>query len=285
MKRLTLAMLLAGALAGIAAAAVSARPAPRAVLRSPVCHRALDPSARSASITAVMRPLPGTRRMQMRFDLLGRPAGHASFAATTGAGLGTWFSPTNPPTLGQRPGDHWTYTKPVLDLAAGAYRFRVGFRWFGARSRVLGTVARSSGTCRQPELRPDLLVQSFTATLVAGNPMLELYTAVIRNAGATAARNFEVQFTDAGTVKTREILKLGPHISRTLRFAAPACASGAPPSLVLDPQTRVDDSDRSNNTATAACPAPAPASTAAPSSTAAPTPPAATRRGHTAPWR
>lgn len=128
--------------------ALGAVPARRAHLEAFVCHRARRASRRVVSITAVMRPLPGTAAMRMRFELISDAGGH--LAQVHGGDLGTWISP-QPPTLGQDPGDVWIVRHPVYGLKAPAdYRFRVSFRWLDFRHRVLATATRVSGVCWQP---------------------------------------------------------------------------------------------------------------------------------------
>ncbi len=253
MKRLQSLVLAVLALAGYGVADASAAAPPRAQLRNLVCQKALDPPARAVSITAVMRPLIGTQKLEMKFELLSRTVRAGGFRPLSGSGLGTWITPSKP-TLGRRAGDVWIVHHPVVDLSApAAYRFRVGFRWLGAQGKVLGSATKTSGNCRQPELRPDLLVQSFTVQPVAGHPRIDVYVAKIRNAGATGAGPFLVDFTDGTTTKHTSVKRLGAHTTRKLQFVGPVCDSTAPPSLSLDPQMQVDDLNRANNTATAVC--------------------------------
>jgi hypothetical protein len=243
---------------GTTAVAVAAAGGGVAQLQQQVCQKALDPPARAISVTAVMHPVTGTQHMELEFQLLMRAPTATAFTPVSGAGLGTWLTPPNP-TLGQRPGDIWVLNHPVADLVAPAvYHFVVSFRWIGAGGRVLSTTTRTGHNCNQSELRPDLFVQSFVAQAVAGHPNIDDYTAVIGNQGGGPARNFEVQFTDGAAVDTRTIALIAKGTTRTLQFVGPVCASGSPPTLVLDPTSAVDDSNRANNTATASCPAPLP---------------------------
>jgi hypothetical protein len=244
---------------GVGAGAVSAAAGGGvAQLRAPVCQRALDPPARAISVTAVMRPVKDTQHMEMEFQLLMKAPSATAFTAVAGTGLGTWLTPTDT-TLGQRPGDIWILNHPVADLAAPAdYHFVVSFRWLGTGSQVLKTVTRTGHNCYQPELRPDLYVQSFTAQAVAGHPNIDQFTAIFGNQGGGPARNFEVQFTDGAKVVTRTVAFVAKGATRTMLFQGPACVSSSPPTLVLDPTSAVDDLNRANNTATATCPSPLP---------------------------
>jgi CARDB len=234
----------AGALAGVP---------PRAQLRSFVCQRALDPPARGIQVVAVMRPLPGTDRMQVKFQLLRTSNGHAA-GSVAGGDLGKWRSPSDP-SLGREAGDVWNLRKQVVNLPApDVYRFRVSFRWIGPRSHVLGSAERLSPNCDQPEMRPDLQVSSITVQPVSGSPATDTYTALIRNRGRTGAGPFEVQFTDAGVVTTRTIAWLGSHARRSEEFTGVACTAANAPTVIVDPAHIVDDYERANDAMTATCP-------------------------------
>jgi hypothetical protein len=248
------AILLSGALACVLAcaslASYAASPAPpRARLRSFVCQRALDPPGREVSVTAVMRPVPGTAAMALRFDLLQRLQSASSFSAVRGGDLGAWISPSNR-SLGQRPGDTWVLAKPVVDLPAPAtYRFRVTFRWTGADGKVLQSVERQTRSCREPELRADLLVRSIQLAPLPNHPRQAQYTAVVRNAGSTAAGPFQVQFApaDGVGVKSHTVERLQPHATIREVFVGRACTALDAPTVTADPQHAVDDFDLSNN--------------------------------------
>src|SRR5437588_835288 len=84
----------------LATASGAGSPAPRDELRSFVCQKALDPPTRAVSIQAVMRPVPGTAKMQIRFDLTRKTKPGAAFKIVRGHFLGSWLTPDNP-TLGQ----------------------------------------------------------------------------------------------------------------------------------------------------------------------------------------
>jgi CARDB len=254
MRPIAAVMLIAACALGLLCAATAGATPPRAQLRGYSCVKALDPGSRSIAVTAVMRPLTGTERLELRFDLLSKPPGQSEFSVEPPkAGLGGWISPSDP-TLGSRHGDVWKLIKPVFNLAAPAtYRLRVMFRWLGAHGSVLQTVTRLSPGCHQPELRPDLLVESFTAASDPTHPSLDQFTAVIANAGATAAGPFDVVFADGTKTVTRSIVHLGAHMSRTLVFSGPPCSAGAPATLTLDPQGQVSEINPSNNTASTTC--------------------------------
>ena len=195
MKRLFAGAAALALCALLVATSASAGAQQRTELRAFNCHRALDPGDRSAAVTAVMRPLVGTKHMAMRFDLLMSSKGATAQRVVNAGDLGVWITPKNP-TLGQLAGDVWKLQKSVVNLAAPAtYRFRVTFRWTGAGGHTLGTTVRYSHRCQQRELRPDLLVQSIAVTSAPDHPGDDLYTALISNAGNSAAGPFVVLFT------------------------------------------------------------------------------------------
>jgi hypothetical protein len=235
----------------IAATSVSAHP-PRSQLRSFMCVTALDPPSRAISVTAVMRPLRGTSRLQLKFQLYSRSSSNTPFTRVRGGDLNSWVSPADS-TLGTRAGDVWRVNKPVVDLKAPAtYRLRVTFRWIGAHNKVLGTIARTTPTCYQPELRPDLQVRSIGVEAVPGDANANAYVAVIRNRGATAAGPFQVQFIDGSTVRTHSVSGLPAHSTIRQRFVGPLCTSG-PATVTADPVDAIDDYNRTNNSLNVTC--------------------------------
>ncbi len=252
--------------ASASAASASASP-PLDQLRSFVCQKALDPPARAISVQAVMRPVPGTARMQMRFDLMRKTAPGTSFTMVRGRQLDSWISPQDP-TLGQRPDDVWILNHPVVDLAAPAtYRFRVRFRWIGTQGQRLATAVETTAGCYQPEMRADLLVRSLNVGASSGSSGSpgssgssgdELYAAVIANRGQTGAGPFQVVLARAGsTPTTATVAWLAPHSTVREQFVAPACSAGTNLTVTVDPADTIDESDFANNTLTTACPAPA----------------------------
>jgi hypothetical protein len=239
---------------GVAAAATPASTAlSRTELKEFGCQRALDPGARSVTVTAVMRPVPGTQKMRVKFELLRQTKRGKPFAQVGGHNLGNWLTPPNP-TLGQRPGDVWIVNHPVFDLAAPAtYRFHVSFRWLGTHGHALSTVSRTTPDCYQPELRPDLVVQSITPEAIAGSSTRERFEAAIHNRGATGAGPFEVEFTEGQTTETAGVPSLASQATVHETFTGPVCRAGESVTVVADPLDMVDDYDRANNTLTLTC--------------------------------
>jgi hypothetical protein len=258
MPRVRLVLAVAGCALAIGsgtAVAGTAAP-PRSQLLSFVCQKAPDPEARGVSVQAVMRPLDGTSKMQMRFEVMRQIRTGAPFRPVRGRLLDRWMSPPDA-TLGQRAGDVWIVNRPVVDLSGPAtYRFRVTFRWTAATGQPLGTEVQTSPNCYEPELRPDLLVRSLTVTPLASGQ--DAYTAVIANRGATGAGPVEVELDGAASlVQTATLAWLGPRSSTSQRWVAPQCTAGASLVVKVDPSHSIDEYDPANNTLMVPCPAPA----------------------------
>jgi CARDB len=244
---------------GPATASSAGATAARSQLRSFVCQKALDPPTRAVSIQAVMRPVAGTAKMQIRFDLMRKSKPGAAFKIVRGHFLGSWLTPDNP-TLGQRPGDVWIVNHPVVGLPAPAtYRFRVTFRWLGSRGQQLSSAVQTSSTCYQPELRADLVVRSLTVTPLGSGK--SAYVATIANRGLTAAAPVEVDLAGVGSAAQAQTLaSVGPKSSAHERFVAPACTPGANLAVTVDPSHTIDEYDFTNNVLTMTCPASSPSS-------------------------
>ncbi|HUZ28195.1 MAG TPA: hypothetical protein VMU90_03085 [Solirubrobacteraceae bacterium] len=147
MKRILIAATLVLAGGWTPAAQATSQP-PRAELTHDVCRQAQNPSRREISVTAVMRPLPGTEHMAIKFSLSRQAAGARAFSPVRGGNLDKWVTPKDS-TLGQRAADIWRLGKVVSDLAGPAvYRLKVTFRWTDAHHRVLGRAVRNTPVCR-----------------------------------------------------------------------------------------------------------------------------------------
>jgi hypothetical protein len=250
-KRIAVTAFCTLAVGVIAAASVSADP-PRSQLTRFMCVTAPDPVSRAISVTAVMRPLSHTSKLQIKFQLYSRSSSARPFTRVRGGDLNRWVSPSDP-TLGRRSADVWSVIKQVVDLKAPAdYRLRAIFRWIGSHNKVLGTSVRTSANCYEPELRPDVRVKTITVEAIPGNPNANTYVAVIGNRGATAAGPFQVQFIDGSVVKSRSVTTLPAHSTIRQRFVGPVCTSG-PATVNADPVGAVDDYDRANNSLTVTC--------------------------------
>ncbi len=224
-------------------------------LKEFACHPATKPARRVVTVTAMMRPFPGTVRLAMRFQLLSAKSGLLS--SVRGGDLGTWISPSQT-TLGQRSGDVWILKHPVTGVPVGAsYHFKVTFRWIGTGGRTITTSSRSTATCWQPYVRADLFVQSISAGPAPNDPNQSQYVVWIANGGLTAAGSFKVAFAPGGNTPGAQsviVPGLGSRQSVSETFTGPACTAGTAPTVTVDPTQQVSDANDANNSMTATCP-------------------------------
>jgi hypothetical protein len=213
------------------------------------CHPALGQGDRYAIFGGWMKSLiRGTDRMEMRFDLHRRAPGGLVWRRVAGPGLGVWHR-ADPGVAGYR------FRQRVENLPAPySYRALVSYRWKDATGRVFARTARSTPTCFQPDLRPDLRIGSLTAERGADRGSA-VYSVVVRNDGRTAASDFDVVLVVNGEARPAEtVASLGPGQRTVIRFSGPGC-SGEPLRAAVDPDNRVAEARERNNAATFACPA------------------------------
>jgi hypothetical protein len=245
MRRAALAVTVLLGLLAPAAAHAGDPPRLRAVVSS--CQTGPDPASRSAAFTASMPAGADTERMAIRFDLQQRTMDGGVWQRVPAPSFGRWER--------SRPGvAGFVYTKDVHGLTApGEYRAVVRFRWWSADGRVR-TVRKVTRSCRQPDLRPNVLAgrvasaPSATAGLVA-------YRVAVRNAGRTAAGPFAVVLRlDGAQVARATVDGLAPGEWRTVELQAPACSAGQVLEVVLDPDGAVDEAAEGDGTVRPACP-------------------------------
>jgi hypothetical protein len=142
----------------------------------------------------------------------------------------------------------------VVNLSApAAYRFRVWFRWTGANGRVLSRAVRVSPVCYQPDPRPNLSVRSISVTSL-GNGQSR-YDVLVHNGGNLASGPFTVRLDPPGGQSQSAMSQsLAPRATERESFDAPACTSGDQVTAVADPDGKVADRNRADNTLTVACP-------------------------------
>ncbi len=245
--------------AALAHSSPHARPAalaPAASLSGLMCIHNLDPAGRQVDITAAMRPIPGSKAMQLNAQLLERAVGTSQWSVVQAPSskLGTWL-PAPKPSL----------TFQVADLQGPAtYRFQITFRWLGDHGRVLRLVTRISAPCFQPEPRPDLTVNSIAVAPNPNHPAVDLFTIVVGNLGLTGAHGFNLVlgWTAGGVQQTKELTGLqiarGPQVTQTYVPRGPACDAGTAVTASVNTTGAVDVYSTSQATLTVTCPPPPP---------------------------
>lgn len=239
----------------------SAATAAPAGARLLACHRAPAIDQRTAVVGTWMRPLPAGRRLALRIDLWQRTPGGRWTQRTDVPGLGTWTTPSDA-LLGTRPGDVFKYRQAVGRLVVpAAYRFHVTFHWLDADGAVVREAARTTAACRQPDLRPDLVLDAVTATSSPRGSGLVRYAVTVGNEGRSAVARATVAATFPGDatpgLHVRTVRRLEPGAAAVVAFTGPGCAAGAQPaSFLADPSNAVEEADEANDALAASCPAP-----------------------------
>lgn len=229
----------------VAAVALAANPAPaRAVVAS--CVKSTDANARAAVFEGSMRAWRRSARLQMRFRLQAETPDDPVWRAISAPGFGPWVSAAT----GVR---RYIYDKRVEGLLApAAYRAVVNFRWLDRRGRVIGRARRISAACREPDPRPNLVVQQLQISRT--NPGRARYVAVVANTGRTTTGAFTVRFAAAGTpFGDLGAAPLAPGATVRVPVAGPACTPGEALATVVDPDNLVDESDESDNELDSVC--------------------------------
>jgi hypothetical protein len=236
MRRLALLLPVAAALAAPAHAA--AAPAAVKVLE---CTPSLEPEARTATFQARIRDTDGDAdRLQVRFALQTRTLGELGYRKVVAPGFGVWLT-------SDAGVDRYAYAKTVANLAAPAsYRMVVRFRWLDAEGETLRTAKRTSAACRQPDLRPNLVVRRVDVE-PAPEAGLRRYVVVLRNTGRTAAAASTVSLRIGDSERLiRESAALEAATTRSIAFTAPACTPGETLEATADAGAAIDEAHEEN---------------------------------------
>jgi hypothetical protein len=230
-------------LAALAAAApASAQTVPtKATLEE--CRTGEDRLDRVAVFAAEMGSVPGSTRLQVRFDLREKLRGRR-WHRVVAPGLGVWATST---------ADIFRRSKPVIGLQAPAnYRAVVRFRWLAGR-KVLKRTSRRTPVCRQPDAGPDLRVMDIQVEPTEGNRAN--YLVIVRNEGRSPAAAFDVALSiAAGKLPPQTLQALDPGVETVVSFTGPRCARGDVLLAAVDPDGRLDERDRADNRRERDCP-------------------------------
>ena len=230
------ALLIAAALVTLLAvpASASAGDAPRlrAVVSS--CQTGVDPASRSAAFTASMPAASDTVRMAIRFELQQRTVDGGVWEKVAAPSFNRWERSR----LGV---SGFVWTKDVHGLTApGEFRAVVRFRWWSQSGRTR-TIRKLTRSCRQPDLRPNLLAGRITAAPSA-TPGLVTYRVPVRNGGRSPAGPFSVALRLNGAEAARTTVEgLAPGEWRSVELLAPACSAAVAPEIRIDPEDAVDE--------------------------------------------
>jgi hypothetical protein len=245
MRKRGSALLLFSALtfAGLAGTAHAAGPSVKVL----DCRTGKVPELRLATFEGRMKAVKGTRRMQMRFELLEETPGAASPQAVKAPELSPWRR--------SRAGvDAFTYAQTVKGLNSGVtYSSRVQFRWLNAAGKVIRQEERVSGTCVQDGDLPNLVLGSIKSSAGSVNGTA-VYTVQVGNTGQGDAESLTVSlFADGAHIDTRTIDGLDSGQFTTVKFSGPYCSRLR---AVVDRGATVPETVEEDNELRGRCPAP-----------------------------
>lgn len=236
MRRITPIAVVLTALLGGASAQAQAPPLTAAVAG---CETGPEPADRHAEFSASM-PRQGAAIMGMRFVLYEKLPG-GRFERVSLPNWEEWER------TGKAKVPGFVFTKRVEELAAPAvFKAVVTFRWYDDEGAVLRSTKRKTGVCRQPDWRPDLVLEK---VVFDGEGHAR---AVIHNVGRTAAPAFSVAMgvADSSGVRSVPGLPAGERmIVRLQRCRAPEQAV-----VTVDSAGAVPEADEADNALRVDCP-------------------------------
>jgi CARDB len=239
-----------------AALAVGSAPAPAAVpgkprVSVPVCHSDVAPLDRRITWVGQMDSIRPGNRMEMRFDVYVKTPTEPAWKLVTAPDLGIW----NRAKAGTT---QYKFRQKAVNLSAPAsYKARVTFRWLGPGKGDKTVKVKTSKVCQQTDPRPNLRVVRLDATPLKGS--MANYQVVIRNTGGSAATGpsgFDVAVAvDRVAQPSKNVLGLRPGELVQVNIRAPRCVQGGTVRAQVDPDHRIDQSDRADDVLELPCPA------------------------------
>jgi hypothetical protein len=179
-------------------------------------------------------------KMQMRFTLQVATPDARRFRRVVADGFGEWITA---PAVRK-----YTYDKTVEGLLVPAsYRMLVDFRWRDSRGKTVRAERSISPVCRQPDLRPDLVLRNVRADR-------DGYVAVVVNRGKQPAGAFDVDFLRNGkAIGSARVLGVAPGASVDVFLPGSRCGEGEELLAVVDPLSEVDETNEFNDDFTVPC--------------------------------
>jgi CARDB len=203
------------------------------------CVPALAAADRSATFEARVHPVSGSDRMQVRLTLQSRQGELPGWRRV--ATSEEWH--TSFPDVRR-----YTYSRTVRNLGAPAsYRMLARFRWLDADGDVVKRSRATSRSCRQPDMRPDVVATAIAQ--VAGG-----YEVALGNRGRSDAGPFEVALA-VGALELAPVALEGLAAGerRSVAISGPACAPGEQLTATVDGTGAVDERDEDGNVLVALC--------------------------------
>lgn len=217
--------------------------APAAEARSTGLGKALlascDRDTHVAKFQGQVSALRNTK-MQMRFTLQVSTPDVPRFRRVVAEGFGDWITA---PAVRK-----YTYDKTVEGLLVPAsYRAVIEFRWRDAHGKTVRSERSTSRVCRQPDLRPDLVLRNVRHDR-------DGYVAVVLNKGKQPAGAFDVEFLRNGkAIGATRVVGVAPGATVDVFLPGPRCGEGEELLAVVDPLSEVDEIDEENDSLKVTC--------------------------------
>src|SRR3954452_15334070 len=253
MRRLVLITSLCALIAALAAGAAPASAAVpgKTSVTVPVCHSDVAPLSRRITWVGQMTSLKAGNRMEMRFDVYVKTPTDPVWRLVVAPDLGIW----NRSKAGTT--DYKFRQKAVNLTAPASYKARVTFRWLGPNKGDKTVRTKTSKVCEQTDPRPNLRVVRLEATPLKNS--MANYQVIIRNTGGSAATGpsgFDVAVAIDGVAQpSKNVLGLRPGELVQVNVRAPRCRQGGTVRATVDPDARIDQSDRADDVIELPCPA------------------------------
>ena len=219
----------------------------RSTTRVAVVGAWMRPHRRRQTARREDRPLrahPRRQRWTLRSDVPGSARGPRRATPASAAAPATSSS---------------TARRSGASTCPAAYRFHVTFRWLDADGAVVREAARTTAVCRQPDLRPDLVLRLGDARSPARRRLSSGMRWVGNEGRARRPRDrrgHPSRRCRSGAARARRP-RLAPGDTVLVRSPAPAAPPASQPaSFLADPSNAVEEADETNNALSASCPAP-----------------------------
>jgi CARDB len=197
---------------------------------------------RAATFYARMQAIPGSARMQIRFQLRER-LGRDAWTKLDVPALREWHtSQAGVKRFG------WKQTVDAL-RPGGAYKARVQYRWLSAAGGVLASQSHDTPVCRGP--LPNLAVSDLTVK-PGPTPDTRSYGVVIANTGKLGADDVAVSFSvDKAVLDTITLKHVAAGETRTVTFTGPVCRHAV--GVTADPANAIGESLENDNSQLFSC--------------------------------
>jgi hypothetical protein len=235
-----LAVLAVSPAASLAAHRAHGAGAPTPVAKLLACD--VTSADRAATFYARMEAIPGSSRMQIRFQLLQR-LGRDAWSKLDVPALRQWHtSQAGVKRFG------WRQTVDAL-RAGGAYKARVQYRWLSAAGAVLDGESHDTPVCRGP--LPNLAVSDLTVK-PGPTPDTRTYHVALQNTGKLDADNVALSFSvDNAVLDTITLNQLAAGETRTVTFTGPVCRQSV--RVTADPGNAIGESLETDNSQLFSC--------------------------------